>query len=237
MDCPQETGHLSLHDNGHNKHIEELKLRNLQTVFTLSGPKPCRCTTGTTATRFTNCTCLEAKYASVAGAKEPAHFTELLWPRGKTSVNFKSFLFDHLLRQLLLQLRDAEEVVVMMQNWDIKNPLNVQGLQTTHQRERVRVSTELNVVRSTLCGGDDGSVGGCRRGQELLKFPGRAPAPEGPGAEQRQPRQSCAARVHEDSDTTPRMTHGAAKPAETPAARTQCGRDPPSPTSESSDMA
>ena len=34
--------------------------------------KPCRCTTGTTTTRFKNCTCLEAKYASVAGAKEPS---------------------------------------------------------------------------------------------------------------------------------------------------------------------
>ena len=70
--CTCGTGHLSLHNDGHKKHIEDLQLRFLQTVFTLSGPKPCRCTTGTTTTRFKNCTCLEAKYASVAGAKEPS---------------------------------------------------------------------------------------------------------------------------------------------------------------------
>ena len=50
-------------------------------------------------------------------------------------MNFKSFLFDDLLRQLLLQLRDVEEVVKMMQNRDIKNQLDVHGLQATHQRK------------------------------------------------------------------------------------------------------
>ena len=124
--------------------------------------------------------------------KSPTHFTKLLLLRGRTSVKFKSFLFDHLLRQLLFQLRDVEEVVIMMQNWDIENLLDVHGLKTTHQRKGARNFWNFLNERRLL------------KDQERCSVNLVNPVQHG---------------AHEDSDTTPRMTHGAAKPAETPAAR------------------
>ena len=60
----------------------------------------------------------------------------------------RDVLRDHLLRQLLLEMRSVEIIAVQTQHWDIESQLDIHGLQATHHRRGDK--TFRNVLNGDL---------------------------------------------------------------------------------------